>query len=289
MSDNERKRVPGARRQKAKTPSRKNAPEVVYTPAKAFNRKKLLLHVLTIVAVAFAVFLGLSIFFKVDTILVSGSGQYSEWTVAEASGIEKGDSLLFFGEASAASKIIDKLPYVTAVRFDIKLPGTVTIIVEEAPTAYAIQDTGGRWWLITAAGRVVEQVDSARAGEYASIKGLTLQSPTLGQDAVAASTEPEGSVITGADRLKAALEIIAAVEKNEMFDKIVSVDVSKLQALELRYEDRFQVKLGNLSDMDYKIAALRSAISTMSQYETGILDASDAATTHQVKHYDFPE
>lgn len=289
MSDNERKRVPGDRRQKARTSSRKNTPEVVYTPAKAFNRKKLLLHILTIVAVAFAVFLGLSIFFKVDTILVSGSGRYSEWTVAEASGIEKGDSLLFFGEASAASKIIDKLNYVTAVRFDIKLPGTVTIIVEEAPTAYAVQDTGGGWWLITGSGRVVEQVDSVRAGEHAVVKGLALQSPTLGQDAVAANTAPEGSVITGADRLAAALQIIRAVEKNEMFDKVVGVDVSKLQALELRYEDRFQIKLGDLSDLDYKIAALRSAISTMSPYETGILDASDAATTHQVKHYDFPE
>ncbi len=289
MSENERRRVPGARHRKSKTPSRKHAPDVVYTPAKAFDRKKLLLHVLTIAAVAFAVFLGLSIFFKVDTIAVSGCQKYEEWTIREASGIEEGDSLLFFGEASAASKIIDALPYVNSVRFDIQLPGRVTIIIEEAPTAYAMQDTNGGWWLVTSVGRVVEKVDSATAGRYTIVKGLFLKSPSVGLNAVAADTEPEGSVITGADRLSAAMQIIRSAEKNELMGVIASVDVSNLQTLELWYGHRFQVKLGDIKDMDYKIAVLRSAIATMHEYETGILDVTEAATTNTVARYKFPE
>ena len=68
-----------------------------------------------------AMLLGMSIFFKVDTITVTGAQKYSEWTVSQASGLEKGDSLLFFGRAGAAGKIIRQLPFVKSVRFRILL------------------------------------------------------------------------------------------------------------------------------------------------------------------------
>ncbi len=270
MADNERRR--GAGKQRRKPEQRKNAPEVVYTPAKEFNRSRLVLNILTIVAVAFAIFLGLSIFFKVENVTVSGAERYSEWTVAEASGIESGDSLLFFGEASASSKIIDALPYVKSVRFEIKLPGTVHIIIEEAPVAYSVQAEDGSWWLMTAQGRLTEQANAATALGCVKIEGFTLHNPVAGQNAVAVETG-EGSV-TGADRLAAALEILAQLEANELFDKATVVNVSKLQTLEFWYGNRYQVKLGDVKHMREKLAAVKVAIASASDYQTGILDAS---------------
>lgn len=286
MAANERRGDRSPSRTK-KPQQRKHTPEVVYTPAKAFNRRKLLLHILTITAVSFAIFLGLSIFFKVDTILVSGCEKYSQWTVQEASGIEQGDSLLFFGQASAAGKIIDALPYVKSVRFDVRLPGTVTIILEEAPVAYAMQDASGFWWLITAEGRVAERVDSAQAGNHTRISGVLLQSPTVGVDAQAAEREPEGSAVTSADRLQTALLIAQMLEKNELLGVVASVDVSNLQALEMWYGTRFQVKLGNSENIDYKLAAVKSTVAELSQYQTGILDASFTTFPNSVGYLPF--
>lgn len=268
MAANERRR--GASRRQTK--QRKTAPEVVYTPAREFNRSRLVLNILTVVAVAFAVFLGLSIFFKVEQVTVSGAERYSEWTVVQASGIEEGDSLLFFGEASAGSKIIDALHYVKKVRFEIELPGTVHIIIEEAPAAYAVEAQDGTWWLMTAQGRLTEQVNAAAAANCPKIEGFTLHNPVAGQDAVAVETG-EGSV-TGADRLAAALEILGQLEANELFDEVVSVNVSKLQSLEFCYSTRYQVKLGDASHLREKLAAVRGAIEEASEYQTGILDAS---------------
>ena len=277
-------------RGKSKNPQpRKTTPEVVYTPGRAFHPKKLLLQIFTIIAVAFAIFLGLSIFFNVETVTVSGCQRYSASSVAEASGIETGDSLLFFGEASAASRIIDALPYVNSVRFAVKLPGTVTIIIEEAPTAYAMQDTAGAWWLITANGNVVEAADSAVAGQYTAIQGITLQNPVVGAAAVAAEAEPDGAAITGADRLRAALLIVQAMEKNELLGVAASVDVSNLQALQLWYGSRFQVKLGNSDNMEYKMAALKSAVAEMTEYQTGILDISFTTFPDSVGYMPFTE
>lgn len=288
MPKQEKQPAPRARRQKKPQP-RKSAPEVIYTPGRQLNRSRLVLRILTIVAVAFAFFLGLSIFFKVDTVTVSGCDKYSAWTVAEASGIEEGQNLLFFGEASASSRIIDALPYVKSVRFARTLPGTVTIIIEEAPVAYALQDTAGAWWLVTAQGRVAEQVDAATAGKHTNILGVTLQSPAVGANATAREQAAEESSVTGADRLTAALQIAKHLESNEMLGVVASVDVSNLQAIGMWYGTRYQVKLGDIADMDYKIAAVKSAVSEMSQYQTGILDASFTTFPNSVGYMPFSE
>lgn len=285
MPSNERK--DRTRRRGAAAKPRKTAPEVVYTPARPFNRSKLILRVLTVAAVAFAIFLGISIFFKVDTITVSGCEKYSEWTIVEKSGVKEGDSLLFFGEANAASKIIDALPYVKSVRFHITLPGKVQIIVEEVPVAYSIQSGDGTWWLITSEGRVAERVDAAKAGNYTTIVGITLKNPSVGADAVAEEKEPAGSAITGADRLDAAVLIMQQLEANEMLGVVASVDVSSLQSLQLWYGNRYLVKLGNSDRMDYKLAAVKSSVEQMSEYQTGILDASFTTFPDAVGYMQF--
>ena len=118
------------RRRTTQPQSRSAAPDVVYSQPKPFIRHRLVLRLLTVLAVVIAIGMGLSIFFKVDTITVAGVEKYTAWSVCEASGLEQGDSLLFFGRAGAAGKIIRQLPYIRSVRFQIDLPGTLTIIVE---------------------------------------------------------------------------------------------------------------------------------------------------------------
>ncbi|MBR4972456.1 MAG: FtsQ-type POTRA domain-containing protein [Oscillospiraceae bacterium] len=274
MSENERSRTRRPGQRAAKPQPKNNAPKVVYTPAREFNRGRLVLNIVTITAVAFAIFLGLSIFFKVEKVVVSGAEKYSDWTVQTASGIQEGDSLLFFGQASAGSKIIDALPYVQKVHFDLELPGTVHIIIEEAPVAYAVQSSDGMWWLMTAQGRITEQWGSTPSGKHTVVNGVTLKTPVVGETAVAAEPEESESSVTAADRLGVALQILQQLEASEMLGKVASVDVSNLQALQMWYGNRYQVKLGDSDRMDYKIAAVKSAIDQMSPYQTGILDAS---------------
>ncbi len=283
MAENERKR--GRKADSRPNKPKKAAPEVAYTPGREFNRSRLVLNVLTVFAVVFAIFLGLSIFFKVETVTVSGNHKYSEWTVYEAAEIREGDSLLFFGQANASSKIIDRLPYVEYVRFELELPGTVHIIIEEAPVAYSLQAEDGSWWLMTAQGRVTEQINAAAAGDSARIIGLQLQKPVAGEAAVAAEAG-EGSV-TGADRLAVVLEIAAQLEKSELFGKVTSIDVSGLQSIEFWCGQQYQVKLGDRERLDYKIAAVKSVIEEMSDYQTGILDASFTTFPNSVGYMQF--
>lgn len=279
-------------------------PRVVYTPPKPFSRGTLLLRLATVVAVVLALTFGLSIFFKVENITVSGAVKYDPWTVKEASGIEIGDNLLSFGETKACAKIKIALPYVDKVRIGIKLPDTVNIEIKEFDALYSIRDAAGVWWLITSEGTVVDKVDSAVAGERTQILGVRLGAPVLGQQAVAQENTlppvPEGtgepvSVEKAADRLSAALEIASHLESFGILGDVASVNVEDLGNLELWYGTRFLVKLGDTTRLDYKIKCMNAAINgsdplnSLKEYDSGTLDASFTIKEDQLIYQTFTD
>ncbi len=254
-------------------------PNVGPSRSKPFRRSRLYLQLVTIFAVALAFCLGISIFFKVETITVSGADRYSAWTVAEASGIQTGDSLLFFGRAGAMTKIKQTLPYVKNIRIGITLPGTVNIMIEEVPAVYSIKASDGNWWLMTASGKLIEQTNGITAGECTAIDGVLLDSPVAGQQAAAweqpQDTDPEGQPVQlaarNADRLAAALTIAQQLERNEILGEAASIHVASLQDIRLWYGSRYEVKLGDSTELDLKIAAMKSAIAQMGEFENGVL------------------
>ena len=281
-------------------------PRVVYTPPKPFSRGTLVLRLATVVAVVLALTFGLSIFFKVEHITVSGAVKYDPWTVKEASGIEIGDNLLSFGESKASAKIKIALPYVDKVRIGIKLPDTVNIEIKEFDMLYSVRDASGLWWLITADGTVVEKVDSATAGERTQIQGVRLGAPAVGQPAQAqedalppAAEGTDGTTVpvteTAADRLNAALEIARYLESFGILGDVASVNVEDLGDLNLWYGTRFLVRLGDTTRLEYKIKCMNAAINgsdpnnTLKEYDSGTLDVSFTIKEDQLIYQTFTD
>ena len=270
-TENRRERNRPERRRTSSHPPKTLAPELVTTQPKTFERRRLVLRILSMVAIVLALSIGLSIFFQVQTVTVSGSDRYSAWTVAEASGIQKGDSLLFFGDAAASSKILDALPYIQSVRFSIQLPGVVHIIVEEVPVSYAVQATDGSWWMITASGVIAEQTDALSAEKTTIIRGITLQSPAVGEFAQAYE-DGQQTVTTAKEKLEAALRLVQLLEENEIMGKMSYVDVGNLQNLRMWYENQYQIELHSMEEIDQKIATMKAAIPEIGAYQTGTME-----------------
>lgn len=258
-------------RRQAQPQQKSNAPEVVHTQPKVFEHRHLILRIWTIVAIVLAVSIGLSIFFRVDEITVTGCDKYSAWSVSQASGIEIGDSLLFFGKATAGSRIMDNLPFVKSVRFRIKLPGTVNIIIEEAPVGYAMEAADGSWWLLTADGKVAQKTDAQTAQTTTVIKGVNLRDPEIGKMAEAYEPE-EQTAATGADRLAVAFQLIRLLEANEIMGSMGYVDVSNLQQLQLWYKTQYRIALGDRQELDTKIATVKAAIPQIGAFQTGVME-----------------
>ena len=284
---------------KSKQRQQMNTPAVIYTQPQAFNRNRFIMQMITVVAVVVALVMGLSVFFKVEHVTVSGAEVYSAWAVRDASGIVEGDNLLTFSHARAGAKIKATLPYVRTVRFGIKLPDTVNIIIEEEDVVYAIKTHDGTWWLMTSAGRMVEQANSSKAANYTQILGVTIEEPVANEMAVATEsvivqetnaageTVPVPVSVTGAQRLNAALQIVRALEDNDIVGEAASVDVSSLEYIVLMYGTRFQVNLGDSTNLAYKVNCMNDVILQMQDYQTGVLDISFTIWPNQVGYTPF--
>ncbi len=287
---------------KRKQAVRFDTPAIVYTQPKPFNRNRLVVQLVTVLAVASAFVMGISIFFKVKVITVSGAETYSPWAIREASGITEGSNLLSFGQSRASAQIKANLPYVDSVRIGIKLPDTVNIVVEELDVVYSIKSTNGDWWLITSGGKVVEQIPGALAKNYTQVLGIQIDNPVPNDQAYAAeavptetaaadATGPAAEVppvtVTGAQQLNTALQILKALEDNDIVGEAASVNVANLEKIELWYGQRYQVDLGDAARLDYKVACMYDAILQLSEYQTGMLDVSFTKKTDQVIYTPF--
>jgi len=285
------RQVANARTETTRRPEKKEEPkistDVVYLPPKPFNRSRLALHLITVVAVVLALVLGLSIFFKVEVIEVSGLDKYTAQQVVEASGIKVGNHLLTFGRTKAAGKIISSLPYVKSVRIGIKLPNTVKIEIVETDVAYALEADDGSWWLMSAEGKLLEKASDGQEDRHTKILGVQLDNPTVGQQAVAwqnpvPPTDEEGNpipvTVTAAERLNAAISIAGFLEQNRIISKITSIDVNQLMDIQLWYGVQWQILLGATDNLGSKIGAIEASIKTVQEeegYFEGILDLRD--------------
>lgn len=276
---------------------REEAPKVTYTMPKPMTKGGLLLKLASVVAAVAAVVMCLSLFFRVDQVVVYGAEKYTPWMVKEASGIQDGDSLLSIRDARVSGNIISSLPYVKDVRVGIKLPGTVNIEITELEVAYAIQARDTTWWLIAADGRVVESIESTAASGYTRILGVQADAPRADQpiraveqsspetetdpsetDEPASSDEalplPSAAHVTGQNRLDTVLLILQSLEKNSVLGQIATIDVTDLNDITMEYSQRLIVRLGTSENLDYKIAYMAQAVEQIEEYQIGELDVS---------------
>lgn len=274
---------------------RKQAEDVMYIQPKPFLKRRFFLHLATVLAVVLALILGMSIFFKVQTVTISGVQKYTAWDVRQAAGIANGENLMALSKAKISGNILAKLPYVSSVRVGIKLPGTVHIEITEMAVTYAVEDTQGTWWRISSDGRVAESVSTAEAQDYTRILGIRIETPQPAQQAIAQEPVPETDAqgetipitVLGAERLTAALNVLRELEKNGILGKAASVDVTNMGGIILWYGTQYKVLLGGIENMAYKIQSMCTAIEDLGSYNEGILDVRFTISEDEVVHMPF--
>ncbi len=270
-------------------------PDVVYTQPVPFNKYRFLLQLATVVAVVLALLFGMSIFFKVKTVTVTGNKKYTAWDVWEASGILEGENLLTISEPRISNNIKSALPYVDYIRVGIKLPDTVKIEIVELDVVYAVEADDGSWWLIRSDGGIVEKTNSADAQQHTKILGVKIAQPTPGEQAVALQPQLTGEdgetvpvTVLASEQLQTAVNIAQFLEDSGVIGEAASIDVTNPGSLELWYGTRYQVTLGDAMELGFKIKSMKSAIDQMGDYQSGILDVSFTTWPDEVGYTPFP-
>lgn len=222
----------------------------------------LLLRPLSLLLAAGAVVAALTMFFKVETIQVTGTSRYQSAEVIAASGVEPGDNLVLLDRYRVSQRIYTALPYITDVQPRPKFPNTLEIEVTETRAAAAIRGAGG-WWLLNAGGKILEAADESLAAEYPRITGVQAEGPAVS----AALALPENSTMT-AQRLQELLAVLAAYEALPQVD---SIDCTSPRELVLHYDGRFRVELHYDADFDLKVTCLLSAVDKLEPNQKGLL------------------
>ena len=84
--------------------------------------------------------------------------------------------------------------------------------------------------------------------------------------------------VTAEKRLNAALVILQYLEQNGIIGEAAFVDVTDLGDIHMQYGSRYQIELGNDTELFEKIKCLKGAVTQVSKdypYSTGTIDLSD--------------
>ena len=115
-----------------------------------------LYRLLSVLVICGVIVVALTLFFRVDTVVVTGTQRYTQQEVIDATGIKTGDNLFLMNKYDVAQNIVGELPYIEEIRINRKLPDTLLIQVEECGTPLALVQDGSAW-LISSTGKIVDQ------------------------------------------------------------------------------------------------------------------------------------
>ncbi len=222
---------------------------------------------LVIVAVIFV----MSVFFRVSDIQVRGNSHYTDEEIIRAIDIEEGDNLFFFDRFAALSRVFAKLPYIDEVTVERSLPNRVVITVTESQAlAYIV--LGEENWTIDHNCKVLGKANDDE------LKGLI---PILG---ISPGTLMIGETLETADGDEQIVEFIAEVleqlEGRGLYTRVGRVDFTDPEQVEFTLGDKYTVRIGNSSAIDYKFGMLISVLSQLLEGDVGIINVSDGNTAH---------
>ena len=222
---------------------------------------------LVIVAVIFV----MSVFFRVSDIQVRGNSHYTDEEIIRAIDIEEGDNLFFFDRFAALSRVFAKLPYIDEVTVERSLPNRVVITVTESQAlAYIV--LGEENWTIDHNCKVLGKANDDE------LKGLI---PILG---ISPGTLMIGETLETADGDEQIVEFIAEVleqlEGRGLYTRVGRVDFTDPEQVEFTLGDKYTVRIGNSSAVDYKFGMLISVLSQLLEGDVGIINVSDGNTAH---------
>lgn len=202
--------------------------------------KGLLITAIILIILAGIGFLGYKTL-KIAKVEVKGNSIVSTDTILSLADIQTGESLLSVSNSEVENNI-EKNPYLIFVGIDRIFPDTIVINVKER-TPKALIEYMGSYVITDGDGFILGINESNANSTVPKIKGIVVKTTTVG-DII---------VIDNKYQLSQLKEIIAALEKEEVYDIITEINMSDPNAIVMTTNDGYTVKLGEFENIQYKI------------------------------------
>jgi len=218
--------------------------------------------------------LGVSSFLRIMVIEVEGTTRYTADDIIYASGLSKGDNLLFLDTEGIEQRIISAMPFVNSATISRVVPDGIIIEVEESAPIAAIYTRDGM--IILDSGVRILEIRGARVPGLIEVIGITPIDAEVGG-------QLRGEEARAVQYLR---ELLRILEAEGMAEDVSDIDISNLARIEFWYLDRFRVRLGEPNYLQEKINWITSP-GTIGQINRdrgadamGLLDVSN--------HIEFP-
>ena len=233
------------------------------------RRFGVLYKLLTLVVVCAAAVLALTLFFKVESVEVTGNSRYSAQEIQDACGVSLGDNLYLLSKPDMVQRLHQRLPYIDEVRITRSLPNTLCVQVTEFTTVYAVEQEG-TVWLLTSGGKIVET--AAERGDTPLIDGCELLAPSLGGD-VSFALELQ-------NRQESLFALLTALESAELTGDVRAIHLGDPTVLSMDYTERFTVEMPYGADYPRLLRYLTLVIEELETNLTGVIDLTRDGEPH---------
>ena len=233
------------------------------------RRFGVLYKLLTLVVVCAAAVLALTLFFKVESVEVTGNSRYSAQEIHDACGVSLGDNLYLLSKPDMVQRLHQQLPYIDEVRITRRLPNTLCVQVTEFSTVYAVEQEG-TVWLLTSGGKIVET--AAERGDTPLIDGCELLAPSLGGD-VSFALELQ-------NRQESLFALLTALESAELTGDVRAIHLGDPTVLSMDYTERFTVEMPYGADYPRLLRYLTLVIEELETNLTGVIDLTRDGEPH---------
>ncbi len=224
-----------------------------------------------------AVLIGCVVFFRVDSILVTGQSQYTEEEIIQATGVKQGDNLFRINKSYIAEQVITSLPYVDKLNISRKLPDTLVLSVTECIPAVTVQ-AEGETWLLDVKCKLLER--GAGGNSVAELYGITPLAPAVGKGLEVDESE--------AQRLASLRGLLSALSAEQMTGSVRDfMDLTAENRIRFSYGDDLTVIMPMIADFDRYVFRLKRTLLNMDANgveRSGTLDLSYEDGAHL-----FPE
>ncbi len=226
-------------------------------------KRLITLFFLTVGIAGVGLALVLSVFFKIETVQITGARVYSDKDILEKSNIEIGDNLFSVNEKNINKKLPEKLPYIESVTVKRKLPDTLIIDVTASKEIAAIENGTG-FAVVNKNGKVLDTNVSMLKEGVAIISGVKVKTLESGKTIELKTPELTNALLTSLNSIS-----------NCELKLLTEISVTENGEIELGYDDRIKIELGATVNLDKKIERAKAALdkeNEINPYSEGLLD-----------------
>ena len=175
---------------------------------------------LALAAIVIGVVLSLTVFFKISTIEVTGTSQYSKETILNVCGVDTGDNLFLVKKARVADKIGRALPFTGEITVKRSFPNKIVIqVTDSVPSAAVAYEDG--YALLNQDQKVLATV--ATEEELYSVVAQQLR---LAEEATAEEAQTENNTEDSADDSTATASVTVAAAQGNSTSGVASTSSS---------------------------------------------------------------